>query len=136
MAIGTRQEIVEFRNQREVTACLEPPNVHDAVWVPAHIHITGAMSIHELAWAGGELWGVNTLFSSLCTFDRTYSFVPRWRPPFVTHLAPEDRCHLNGLAVDGDRVRYVTAFAETNEPHGWRRIRPRAASSSMSRAGA
>ena len=28
-----------------------------------------------------------------------YSFVPRWRPQFVTCLAPEDRCHLNGLGV-------------------------------------
>jgi uncharacterized protein (TIGR03032 family) len=120
LAIGTRQEIVEFRNQRDLASRMEPPNVHDAVWVPAHIQVTGAMNIHELAWAGGELWGVNTLFSSLCTFDRRHSFVPRWRPPFVTHLAPEDRCHLNGLAVEGNCVRYVTAFGETNERHGWR----------------
>jgi len=43
------------------------------------------------------LWFVNTRFSCLCTLDGVHSFVPRWRPPFVSALAPEDRCHLNGL---------------------------------------
>ncbi|MGZ7032284.1 MAG: TIGR03032 family protein, partial [Thermoanaerobaculia bacterium] len=52
--------------------------------------------------------------------DRNYSFVPRWRPKFVSHLAPEDRCHLNGMAIIDDKVRYVTALAETNTPQGWR----------------
>src|SRR5262245_27367026 len=42
-----------------------------------------------------ELWVVNTRFSCLCTLHPDYSFVPRWRPPFITALAAEDRCHLN-----------------------------------------
>jgi uncharacterized protein (TIGR03032 family) len=54
-----------------------------------------------MAWAGDDVWIVNTRFSCLCTLDPDYSFVPRWRPPFITALAAEDRCHLNGLAVAG-----------------------------------
>jgi uncharacterized protein (TIGR03032 family) len=51
--------------------------------------------------------------------------VPRWRPPFISALAPEDRCHLNGLALAaGERgrfvPRYVTALSETDTPAGWR----------------
>jgi uncharacterized protein (TIGR03032 family) len=49
-----------------------------------------------------------------------YSFVPRWRPPFVTAFAAEDRCHLNGLAIVDVRPKYVTALGETNTAHGWR----------------
>ena len=64
---------------------------------------------HEMAWAGEELWIVNTLFSCLCTLRPEYSFVPRWKPPFISALAAEDRCHLNGLAVADGRPRYVTA---------------------------
>jgi uncharacterized protein (TIGR03032 family) len=56
----------------------------------------------------------------LCTLDRYHSFVPRWRPPFVTALAPEDRCHLNGLGVVNGQVRYVTALGETDTAGGWR----------------
>src|SRR5947209_15759758 len=57
-----------------------------------------------------ELWFVNTRFSCLCTIDRAHSFVPRWRPPYITALAPEDRCHLNGLGLVNGEVRYVTAL--------------------------
>jgi uncharacterized protein (TIGR03032 family) len=46
--------------------------------------------------------------------------VPRWRPPFVTALAAEDRCHLNGLAMADGRPRYVTALGETDTANGWR----------------
>jgi uncharacterized protein (TIGR03032 family) len=49
-----------------------------------------------------------------------YSFVPRWRPRFVSAIAPEDRCHLNGLGVREGAVRYVTALGATDTPGGWR----------------
>jgi hypothetical protein len=52
-----------------------------------------------MTWANEELWFINTRFSCLCTRDVRYSFVPRWRPPFVSAIAPEDRCHLNGFCV-------------------------------------
>jgi uncharacterized protein (TIGR03032 family) len=82
--------------------------------------MTGDIHVHEMAWAGEELWFVNTLFSCLCTLDDRHSFVPRWRPPFITALAAEDRCHLNGLALADGRPKYVTAMAETDTPQGWR----------------
>jgi uncharacterized protein (TIGR03032 family) len=71
-----------------------------------------------------ELWIVNTRFSCLCTLHPDYSFVPRWRPPFVTALAAEDRCHLNGLAMVDGRPQYMTALGETDTPGGWRENKP------------
>jgi Domain of unknown function (DUF4915) len=62
------------------------------------------------AVADGVRWVVNAGFSCLCTLDRSASFAPPWRPPFVTALEPTDRCHLNGLAMEGGRPRYVTAL--------------------------
>ena len=82
--------------------------------------MTGDIRVHDLAFAGGELWLVNTRFSCLATLDDTFSFVPRWRPPFVSALAPEDRCHLNGVAIVDDAPRFVTALGTTDEPGGWR----------------
>jgi hypothetical protein len=67
-----------------------------------------------------ELWFANTRFSCLATLDPASSFVPRWRPPFVTELEPSDRCHLNGLGMVDGKPKYVTALGETNEPAGWR----------------
>jgi uncharacterized protein (TIGR03032 family) len=73
-----------------------------------------------MAYGGDELWFVNTRFSCLGTLDPSSSFVPRWRPPFVTALEPTDRCHLNGLAMEGGRPRYVTALGATDAAAGWR----------------
>jgi uncharacterized protein (TIGR03032 family) len=41
-------------------------------------------------------------------------------PPFVTAMAAEDRCHLNGLAIGDGRPGYVTALGETDPREGWR----------------
>ncbi len=121
LALGTNIEIAEFRNMPAVAKRLNDPPRHDAVYLARRGHITGAIDIHEMAWDGkGDLWFVNTLFSCLCTLDAESSFVPRWRPSFVSHLAPEDRCHLNGLAMRDGKPRYLTALGETNTPMGWR----------------
>jgi uncharacterized protein (TIGR03032 family) len=63
---------------------------------------------------------VSTRFSCLCTLHPDYSFVPRWQPPFITTLAAEDRCHLNGLALVGGHAKYVTTLGETDTAGGWR----------------
>jgi uncharacterized protein (TIGR03032 family) len=121
LALGTHIEIVEFRNMPAVARRLQDPPRHDAVFLARRGHVTGAIDIHEMAWdKNGELWFVNTLFSCLCTLDGQTSFVPRWRPPFVTSYAPEDRCHLNGLGLRDGRPRYLTALGETDAPQGWR----------------
>ena len=120
IAIGTDREIIEYPNHRAAARAIEPHETHDALFLPRTVYITGDISIHEMAYAGGELWGVNTRFSVLCTFDPKHSFVPRWQPPFVSALTPDDRCHLNGFAVNGEGIAYVTALAATDSADGWR----------------
>jgi hypothetical protein len=121
LAIGGPYMVWEYRNMPAVARKLEPQGTHDACYLPRRIHVTGDIDIHELAWArDNALWLVNTRFSCLCTLDADASFMPRWRPPFVTALAPHDRCHLNGLALVDGRPTYVTALGETDTPGGWR----------------
>ena len=120
IAFGTGRGVWDYRNQAALAGRLEPPGRHDACYLPRKLHVTGDIRIHEVVFAGGELWVVNTRFSTLATLEDDYSFVPRWRPPFITHLAPEDRCHLNGMAVVDDRVRFVTALGASNTQDGWR----------------
>jgi uncharacterized protein (TIGR03032 family) len=120
LAVGTKATVEFFQNQPEVTAQLDDPSKYDACFMPRRSHVTGDIRIHDLGFVGEELWAVNTRFSCLCTFDDDHSFVPRWRPPFVSALAAEDRCHLNGLAVIDGVARYVTALGMTDEAGGWR----------------
>lgn len=120
LAVGTRDQIWFLRNAPDIAPRVEPAGAHDACYLPRASHVTGDIGVHEMAWAGEELWVVSTRFSCLCTLDPDYSFVPRWRPPFVTALAAEDRCHLNGLTVVEGQPRYVTALGETDVKDGWR----------------
>jgi len=120
LAVGTKTAVLEFHDQPAAAAKLEPAGRHDVLYLPRSSHTTGQIAVHELEYAGGELWAVNTRFSCLCTFDRDHSFVPRWRPAFVSALAPEDRCHLNGLAVVDGAPKYVTALGATDANAEWR----------------
>ena len=120
LAIGTAQEIWEFRNVPAVCQRIEPKGKVDACYLPRSGHMTGDIQIHEMMYRGQELWFVNTAFSCLCTYDQEHSFVPRWRPPFVTAYEPSDRCHLNGLGVADGKPKYVTALGKTDTAGGWR----------------
>jgi uncharacterized protein (TIGR03032 family) len=63
---------------------------------------------------------VCTLFGCLATLSERANFQPLWRPPFLSALVPEDRCHLNGLAMRDGRTAYVTAVADCDVADGWR----------------
>lgn len=96
----------------------------DQAFVPRTACYTGGLDMHEIGIdAGGAPILVNTRFSCLATIDRTHSFRPLWRPPFISALAPEDRCHLNGLAMTDGRAAYVTAAGTSDVAGGWRATR-------------
>ena len=120
LALGTAYQIWDFRNVPAVAAKLEPPGKHDACYLPRKIQITGNIDIHEMAWVGEELWFINTKFSCLCTLDNSNSFVPRWRPNFISGYDLTDRCHLNGFCLKNGKPKYATALGETDAPQGWR----------------
>jgi uncharacterized protein (TIGR03032 family) len=94
---------------------------HDAVFSPHVAWITGDVDAHDVVIASdGRPVFVNTLFSCIATVSDGASFKPLWRPPFISKLAPEDRCHLNGLALEDGRPRYVTLVGNSDVADGWR----------------
>lgn len=96
----------------------------DTVLVPRNGQTTGDIDIHEVGIDGdGRVIFVNTKYSCLATLDLTHSFKPIWKPHFISKLAPEDRCHLNGLAMQDGQPRYVTAVSRSDVIAGWRERR-------------
>ncbi len=120
LAIGTAAAIWELRNNTDAAQKIPPSGKHDGCFLPRNLHVTGDIDIHEMAWVGSDLWFINTRFSCLCTYDQDHSFLPQWRPPFISAYDLRDRCHLNGLGLRDGRPRYVTALGETDAPGGWR----------------
>ena len=106
---------------------IEPGNNvsgYDRLFVPQVGYTTGDLDIHDVAVeSSGRVVFVNTLFGCLATLSDTHSFVPLWKPPFISKLAAEDRCHLNGLALENGRAKYVTAVSQSDVADGWRDCR-------------
>jgi uncharacterized protein (TIGR03032 family) len=120
LALGTRNQIHLFRNAPATSPNADGDANYDACYSPRLSYTTGDIRVHELVWVDDQLWIVNTRFSCLCTLHSDYSFIPQWRPPFVTALEGSDRCHLNGVALVNQQPKYVTVFSQTNSPQGWR----------------
>lgn len=91
----------------------------DALYLSRASLTTGMINIHDIAWGDEGLWVVNSTFSCLATLSPDHSFVARWRPPFITELVPEDRCHLNGMAMQDGKPKYVTTFNTFNSRDSW-----------------
>ena len=104
IALTTRHEVLLLAN-----APLLAPDLfenqrgrYDALFLPRAAYQTGDLNVHDVAFGAEGLWLVNTRFCCLSALSDKFSFTPRWKPPFVSEVVPEDRCYLNGVAmVDG-----------------------------------
>lgn len=124
LAIGTKRQVWTLpAAPADLAARVKPERTHDVAFLARQAHFTGPVMGHDLAWCGGSLWIVNTLFNCLCTLEPGASFVPRWQPPFISAIAAGDRCHLNGLAADDAGPRFVTVLGETDTEDGWRTVK-------------
>jgi uncharacterized protein (TIGR03032 family) len=93
----------------------------DKCYVPRNAQTIGDLDIHELGiQENGKVIFVNTKYSCLAELSQTHSFKAVWKPKFISKLAPEDRCHLNGLAMVEGKAKYVTAVCRSDSVDGWR----------------
>jgi len=94
---------------------------YDKVYVPRNAQTIGDLDIHELGIRkNGKVVFVNTKYSCLAEPSVTDSFKAIWKPDFISKLAPEDRCHLNGLAMVNREPKYVSAVCKSDSVDGWR----------------
>lgn len=120
--MNTRWQLWEFEN------ALPSGELHegaDRLYVPRRAHTTGDLDMHDIVVdRAGRVLFVNTAYSCVAMLSERYSFKPLWKPPFISRLAPEDRCHLNGLALDDEgQPAYVTAVSRSDVATGWRERR-------------
>ena len=119
--LSTLYQVWRFENTLEGSAT---HNGYDRVYVPRVAFTTGDIDVHDIAVDDeGRILFANTLFNCVGTVSTRHSFVPVWRPEFVSALVPEDRCHLNGIALRDGRLRYVTCVSRSDTIDGWREQR-------------
>lgn len=116
--MSSRYQVWRFEN---ALAHGETYDGYDRLFVPRLAHTTGDVDIHDMAVDHEDrVVFVNTLYSCLAGLSEQYSFTPLWTPPFISRLAPEDRCHLNGLAMVDGQPGYVTSVSRSDVTAGWR----------------
>lgn len=121
LAVSVKNEVTVLRNRPELASSYpKKRGVYDGIYIPSARYNTGYLALHDMEYMNEKLTAVNTLFSCLSYIDDKFSFTPFWQPPFITELAPEDRCHLNGIAVENNEIKYLTALGNTNSMQGWR----------------
>ncbi|UCH15835.1 MAG: TIGR03032 family protein [Bacteroidales bacterium] len=121
LAIACKNEVIVLRNSSGLAKHYpSKPNTYDALYLPRALYYTGQLSLHDMNYVNNKLTAINTLFSCISVIDEQYSFKTIWKPGFIDALAPEDRCHLNGMAVTGEKIEFVTALGNTNTKQGWR----------------
>jgi len=117
--LATLFQIVRFRNVLEAEQRIN--DLFDACYVPREIFVTGEIDAHDVGvLKDGRVVFVNTLYNCLATPSERHSFTPLWKPPFISKIVKEDRCHLNGLAMADGVPRYVTAVSKSDTIDGWR----------------
>jgi uncharacterized protein (TIGR03032 family) len=117
--LATLFQIVRFKNVLNEGEQIN--NVFDACYVPRETYVTGELDAHDVGvLKDGRVVFVNTLYNCLATTSERHSFTPLWKPPFISKIVKEDRCHLNGLAMEDGVPRYVTAVSKSDTIDGWR----------------
>ena len=121
MAIAGLNEIVLMhRSKNAAKSYPNKPDVYDAIYLPRSSHYTGMVDTHDICYGKGGVWAVITQFSCIAQLDPRFSFLPKWKPDFISAIAPGDRCHLNGMTMKDGLPKYVTALGKSDEPGGWR----------------
>ena len=117
--LATLFQILEFKNVLRPGQQIN--SVFDACYVPREIYVTGELDAHDVGQlADGRIVFVNALYNCLATTSERHSFTPIWKPPFISKIIKEDRCHMNGLAMEDGVPRYVTAVSKSDTIDGWR----------------
>ena len=117
--LATLFQLIKFKNV--LGPDQQVNHVFDACFVPRAIFVTGELDAHDIGQlADGRIVFVNTLYNCLATPSARHSFTPIWKPPFISKIVKEDRCHLNGLAMADGVPRYVTAVSKSDTIDGWR----------------
>jgi len=122
LALATQYQVHRFDNVMRARTL--SADGHDALYAPHAGWVTGDVDAHDVGFGADERpLFVNTQFSCIAKVSDGHSFTPVWKPPFVSRLVPEDRCHLNGMSLENGEPRYVTAVSRSDVADGWRERR-------------
>lgn len=121
LLLSTKYQLWQFEN---VLKSGQYYQGYDKLYVPRIGYTTGDLDIHDITIdQTGRILFICTLLNCIATVSQQNSCQPLWKPPFISQLINQDRCHLNGLAMVDRKPGYVTAVSQSDVADQWRKHR-------------
>lgn len=123
LAVASKTSIHVFASNKTLALSYpEKKSRYDQLFIPQVKYHTGYLDTHEIEFGtNDELYFINTIFSCISIVSADRHFEMYWKPNFITEVLPEDRCHLNGMAMKNGKPAFVTMFDTTNTYFGWKK---------------
>lgn len=124
--VGNREQIWRFAN---TGADQIKGQAYDAIYMPRQGYMVGNSNTHDvladIRFQGQDydFLYANTQFSCIAAPDEHFTFKPVWVPDFISALAPEDRCHLNGICAQDGELAYATICGRFDSRLGWKEVK-------------
>jgi uncharacterized protein (TIGR03032 family) len=96
----------------------------DANYIPRMAYFSSDIDAHDISVdSNNNPYYCSAMFSCICQPSNSHTFKVYWKPPWISKIAPEDRCHLNGLCSRDGKPRYITAVCRADIKGAWREKR-------------
>lgn len=120
--VGCNNQIIKLTNIGQLK---QRHNIFNTCFMPKKSFYTTDLDIHDIVVnQQDEIYFVTSQFNCVATpTDKGQCFEVYWKPPWISNIVSEDRCHLNGLALRDNLPRYITTISVSNVLRGWRENR-------------
>jgi len=119
--VGNSLQLWQYHNQGRKETDRETMPDFDSHFMPRTMRTINDIDIHDVCVDNnGNPFFVSALFCCVCKPSDKGSFEVVWSPPWLSKVAAEDRCHLNGLAMREGVPRYVSSVSRADVRGGWR----------------
>jgi uncharacterized protein (TIGR03032 family) len=93
----------------------------DATYLSQMAYFSNDIDAHDICLDDKDKpYYCSAMFSCICQPSDTHSFKVYWKPPWISKVAPEDRCHLNGVCSRNGQPRYITSVCMGDAKGSWR----------------
>lgn len=124
LTVGEYMQITNYHKEgtKETDSTLLPD--FDTQFIPRSFNFVNDIDIHDIVIdKNDKVYFCSALFCCICELSNLGSFKVYWKPDWISKIAAEDRCHLNGLCCRDGIPRYVTSVARSNLTGVWRQHR-------------
>ena len=124
LIVGCRRDVLQFSKDGESKTDNEQFKNFDVTFNHQLTNITNGLDIHDIVFNdNGKPYFCSSMFSCVGELSDKGSFKVYWKPPWISKIAPEGRCHLNGLCCVDGVPTYITSISRCDVLEGWRHNR-------------